>query len=83
MMTRNKGGGPWGGSDGGGFPPRHEPEVIARNHARADEVSKQADGWVLPIVRGIVAVFLLGLLLGSCVAGVMVPIRGVQWLFGS
>lgn len=67
--------------------PRHEPEVEARLSpgARARARIKHGnrdDSTVRAVVKGIVAVFAVGLLLGSCVAGVMLPIRAVSWLFG-
>lgn len=60
--------------------PKHEPEVEAAR--RSLDSGKAGDGFAVVIVKGLLALFLVGLLLGSLVAGFLVPIWGVKWLFG-
>lgn len=69
------------------YPPQNEPEVAAadaraRTRATNPQVKADSAGPFRAILKGVLAIFLLGLAVGSCVAGFMIPIRGVQWLFG-
>jgi hypothetical protein len=59
----------------GMFEPQHEPEVQAKRRKAKSIGIWQSLGIVLLVA------FLCGILLGACVAGIMLPVKGVQWLF--
>lgn len=65
--TTNKG--PWAREDA-------TPEV------RAAKVVKERIGIVRATFTIILICFLCGLLLGSCAAGIYLPVKFVGWLFG-
>lgn len=69
--------------------PKREPEVEARLRLRqaaatigAVTAESTSMGFFRACFTVVGVVFTCGLALGSCAAGVWLPIRGVNWLFG-
>lgn len=58
---------------------RHEPEVRKAKVRAGWKALKDALG---PVTLGILAALMLGLVLGSCVAGFMIPIKLVGYWLG-